>query len=369
MKVLLLRADNQSPNLGVRVLAEGTTALVRAAWGEDCIVHLQNYDGGDTGVSFNKSAVMRDVLSRNGPIRSTLRKYDVVIDVCGGDSFTDIYGMKRLALILYSQRTSQKLGVPTLLGPQTIGPFTGRISRALAARSLKGMSLVLARDRASQAEAAGLGRPVDLSATDVVFALPVPEVSKTRSVVINASGLLWNPNKHLDHVGYRDNTRALIREMLLRGHDVSVMPHVLDSGNSDNDVPVARDLAAEFGTSIEVIEPSSLAEARRITASARLLIGARMHACLNSLSTGTPAIPWAYSRKFAPLLDDIGWYHVVDPRTDDDPVGSTLAILDQNGDLDGLAEEASGVRARATERLDEVVAMLRTLSVEGVSTR
>ena len=45
------------------------------------------------------------------------------------------------------------------------------------------------------------------------------------------------------------------------------------------------------------------------------MIGSRMHACLNALSVGTPAIPLAYSRKFAPLLGDLGWAHVVDLRT------------------------------------------------------
>ena len=55
-----------------------------------------------------------------------------------------------------------------------------------------------------------------------------------------------------------------------------------------------------------------------------------MHACLNSLSVGTPAIPLAYSRKFAPLLADSGWTRCVDLRNSADPVGDVLAGTDQD---------------------------------------
>lgn len=361
-RVLLLRADATSPNLGVRVLAAGMTSVAKEAWGADTIVHVQNYDGGDTGQSFNKKAVLRDILNRRGPIRSILRKYDVVVDVGGGDSFTDIYGRRRLALLLYTQWASHNVGVPTVLAPQTIGPFTGRLSRRFASASLRRMALVLSRDNASEGEAASLGRPVDLSATDVVFALPVPQVSKSRGVVINPSGLLWQPNSHVDHVRYRASVRQLIRELLAAGHRVSLMPHVLDSPNKDNDHPVVRELGREFGDDVIQEVPTSLSDVREIVASADLVIGARMHACLNSISVGTPAIPWAYSRKFAPLLSDIGWDHVVDIRDSGDAVRATLELLDQPG-LPKLSREATSVRARAEARLADVVKALSGLDL------
>lgn len=357
LRVLLLRADPTSPNLGVRVLAEGMTALSQRAWGADTVVHVQNYDGGDTGMSFNKAAVVKDILRPRGPISATVKRYDVVADVGGGDSFTDIYGLRRLGLLLYTQWASQRAGVPTILAPQTIGPFTRWLPRKLAARSMKRMVLVLARDNASEQEASRLGRPADLSATDVVFALSVPTVARTRDVVINPSGLLWRDNHHVDAARYRDSVRALIARLLADGRGVSLMPHVLDSPNADNDWPVVLELASEF-PDVVVEQPTSIADVREIAASANLLIGARMHACLNAISVGTPALPWAYSRKFAPLLGDIGWEHVVDLRTEDDPVAATYRILEQH-ELASLKSEAGAVRARAEARLEEVVIALR----------
>lgn len=359
-KVLLLRADATSPNLGVRVLKEGTEALVRRALGADVTVHVQNFDGGDTGEKFNREAVSRDILRPSGPIKRVLRQYDLVIDVCGGDSFTDIYGMNRLALILYTQRASQKLGIPTVMGPQTIGPFENRFARRMAAFSLKKMALVLSRDRASEAEARALGRPADLSATDVVFALPVPQHRERRGVMLNVSGLLWKENRHVDAETYRRSVRELVDELLVRGLEVTLLAHVIDNPNADNDVPALRELADEYGDRVATAIPSSLADVREMVAGAELVIGSRMHACLNALSTGTPAIPWAYSRKFAPLLEDIGWTYLVDLRTDADPVAATRAILDSRP-LPDLLVEADEVRASTDARLASVVKALATL--------
>src|SRR5699024_8479421 len=75
--------------------------------------------------------------------------------------------------------------------------------------------------------------------------------------------------------------------------------------------------AGQVGGDLEVVVPADLDSVRETIAGARLLIGSRMHACLNALSVGTPAIPLAYSRKFAPLLDSVGWTTGFDLRTDD----------------------------------------------------
>jgi polysaccharide pyruvyl transferase WcaK-like protein len=68
-----------------------------------------------------------------------------------------------------------------------------------------------------------------------------------------------------------------------------------------------------------------------------------MHACLNSLSVGTPAIPLAYSRKFAPLLADVGWEYVVS-LAEADPAGRVLEIAERGTEL---AAAAGATRSRA----------------------
>jgi polysaccharide pyruvyl transferase WcaK-like protein len=357
MRILILRADGDSPNLGVRALKEGTESLIRRAFGDSIVIHVQNYNGGDSRQKFNRSAVLHDICRWNGPIKSTLRDYDVVVDVCGGDSFTDIYGLRRLALVLYTQRTSQRLRIPTILSPQTIGPFEGSIARRMASGSLKRMALVITRDGASVAESVSLGREPDAMATDVVFALPQPCLSSRRGVLVNVSGLLWNRNSHVDFSAYRVAVTSLVRSLRDQGHDVRLLAHVLDNPSPDNDVPAARALSGSFHDDLEIVVPTSLADARDIISRSELVIGSRMHACLNALSTGTPAIPWAYSRKFAPLLTDLSWSHLIDLRDGGDPVNNTLAILRATPPK-VLAKETIAVRRIADERLDQAVTAL-----------
>jgi len=157
---------------------------------------------------------------------------------------------------------------------------------------------------------------------------------------------LWTSSDHGPADSYRDVVRRLIRELADRGRQVTLISHVLDSGFPDNDEPTARELADEFG--LEHIVPDSLGDMRAQAKGANLLIGSRMHACLNSLSVGTPAVPLAYSRKFAPLLADLGWKHVVDLKETADPAAEVLGIIDHNPDLD---QAVADVRTRADRLL------------------
>jgi colanic acid/amylovoran biosynthesis protein len=106
-----------------------------------------------------------------------------------------------------------------------------------------------------------------------------------------------------------------------------------------------------------VVIPEQLEDVRRTVASARVVIGSRMHACLNALSVGTPAVPLAYSRKFEPLLADLGWAHTVDLRTAADPAADVMRELA----VPGLADEVRGVVERAHAGLRVTEDALRAL--------
>ena len=174
MKALILWADAHSANLSVRVLAEGTAALARQAFGADTVVEFQDFASLTIGTQLTPRVVAHDVGRRNGPIKQGLRGYDVVLDTGAGDSFTDIYGLKRLIVIAYVQHAARRVRVPVVLTPQTLGPFDTRRGRLLAAHSLRRATQVMSRDQSSTAYATNLGRAPTLTATDVVFALPQP---------------------------------------------------------------------------------------------------------------------------------------------------------------------------------------------------
>jgi polysaccharide pyruvyl transferase WcaK-like protein len=131
---------------------------------------------------------------------------------------------------------------------------------------------------------------------------------------------------------------------------------VLESDNPDSDIHAIAELRSERSGTLEAVTPAGLEDVRRTVASARVVLGSRMHACLNALSTGTPAVPLAYSRKFGPLLGDLGWARSVDLRTAADPASEALAHVADGG----LADEAARLLGVTETRLDRATTALAT---------
>lgn len=356
MRALVAWADDTSRNLGVRALAQGAAALAARAW-PGAEIDFQNFGRGAAPMPVGRlrGLVREGVTGRYGLVH-WLSGYDVVLDTRSGDSFSDIYGMRRLARMTAFAELAGRAGVPVVLAPQTIGPFNSIAGRALGRRSLRRAALTMARDGESASCAARLGRPVDVLTTDVVFALPQPEATRGRDVVLNVSGLLWQPGPHVDATRYRSVVNELLDRLAADGRRVTLLAHVLDSALGDNDVPALHELGVQR-PGLEVVVPADLEEVRSVVSSAEVVVGSRMHACLNALSVGTPAVPLAYSRKFAPLLADIGWEHTVDLRSHPDPV---RAVLDGLA-TPGLDVQAKAARERGQALLETAAAALRGL--------
>ncbi|QEE60493.1 polysaccharide pyruvyl transferase family protein [Salinibacterium sp. dk2585] len=344
MRILVLWADEKSSNLGVRALAVGTTALAQRVWpGAETTFLSFGMRRPEFPLGTFGSMAREWVTGRRG-MRRWLASFDLAIDTRAGDSFSDSYGLRRMGIMSAVAESTRLSGTPVILGPQTIGPFTTRRGRMLGCQSLRTARAVIARDSASEHYARQHGRSVDARSSDVVFALPSRPRTGERDVLLNVSGLLWEENPHVDAAAYRTKVRDLIEGMLAEGREVSLLAHVLDSDAADNDVPVARMLGAEWG--LPVVVPSGLDDVRGVVASSRLVVASRMHACLNALSVGTPAIPLAYSRKFAPLLADLQWDATVDLRTEPDPASAVVRLM-REVDLEANAS-AVAERARAS---------------------
>lgn len=361
-RVLVLWADNHSANLGVRVLAQGMAELARRAWGTSTAIDYQDFGPGESGVSFGTRSILRDIARRNGPIKNRLRNYDVILHTGAGDSFADIYGLKRLSFMVYTHYIARRLQIPIVMGPQTIGPFNSGVGRLVARRMLKESRVVVTRDTASASYSASLGRAVDALATDVVFALPLSEARKSRDVVLNVSGLLWFRNEHVDSASYRSSVRKVVALLEADGRKVSFLAHVVNEPSVVDDAAAIRELVAADALTNEVLIPDALEQVREYVGSAQLVIGSRMHACLNALSVGTPAIPWAYSRKFAPLLSDIGWNITVDLKETADAASETMKLINTMTDNDWQTNVQT-VWSQTTGRLDLAVEALRSDSL------
>lgn len=357
MHILVLWASDVSPNLGVRALARGSSDLLRRVW-PDAEFTYADYGKRPPEVPWGRvRSLAKERLTGRLGMQRWLAGFDLVWDTRSGDSFADIYGLGRLAVMSSLHEYARQAGVPVLMAPQTIGPFETRRGRLLAKRTLNRSALVFARDPRSAAAAEKLGRPVDATVCDLVFGMEQPAPAGHRDVLMNVSGLLWNPNSHVEHLSYRAAVRTIIRSLTNADRQVTLLPHVLDSGDRDNDVPVTRQLVSEFGGIVDQYIPAGLDDARSAIASSTLVIGARMHACLNALSTGVPAIAMAYSRKFEPLMRSIQWSHVVSMA---DAADVAREVLDRVSD-ETLGEQAIHTRELADTLLTGTLPILRSL--------
>ena len=358
MKILVLWSDPEAPNLGVQALANGARLLAQASY-PNADVEYATFGGSPEAYSLGARMCLRDATRVDPALRNQLIQYDLVLDTGAGDSFTDIYGHRRLATILYVRQAARRLGIPVVIAPQTIGPFRSRVARHLAARSLQSADLVLTRDSVSASLVHSWGISNVVESSDLVFALGTEKPYGDHDIILNVSGLLWHENPHVNHVHYRASITTLVRGLQERGRRVTALPHVLSNSSVDDDSAILPDVATIAN---EVATPNDLREARAIIGGAQLVIGARMHACLNSLSQGVPAIPWAYSRKFTPLLADLGWANVVELQSaQGEPAVETLALIDGFGpQMSGLAGD---VRKAGVLRLSRAQAALSSLKI------
>ncbi|MFE7845370.1 polysaccharide pyruvyl transferase family protein [Microbacterium sp. NPDC057407] len=357
MRVLVGWAGDSSPNLGVRALGRGSADLLRAAL-PDARIEFMDFGARPAALPWGRPrSLVRERLTGRAGMMEWLGQFDLYWDTRSGDSFADIYGIQRHAKMSLVHEFAAQAGAVTALAPQTIGPFRTRRGRLLAQRNLRRSALVFARDPASARAAQGLGRPADRTTTDLVFGISQPEPTGDHDVLLNVSGLLWKASDHVDHGSYRAAVRTIISRLLSDGRRVTLLPHVLDSHDPDNDVPVSRALQDEYDGRLGLHVPADLDDARSAIAAAQLVIGARMHACLNALSTGTPAVAMAYSRKFQPLMAELGWSHVISLAESTDAAADVLREVA----APGLSERALDARARGQELLSPVGELVRSV--------
>ncbi|MCB1363265.1 MAG: polysaccharide pyruvyl transferase family protein, partial [Rhodobacteraceae bacterium] len=178
LKVALIGHDLRNDNLGVGALSVAQADILRKiARRHDLDLRILFLEGGGprdqciSGPDISERVVRP--LRRPWQFFSVIRSSDLVIDISGGDSFTDIYGRRRMFQVFLQKFLTHAAGRPLVMAPQTIGPFTGRAGRFLAARTINRCAVVATRDDRSLAFARALGVTREIvEASDVALRLP-----------------------------------------------------------------------------------------------------------------------------------------------------------------------------------------------------
>ena len=334
------------------------------------------------------------------PILRSLRSSAAVLDISGGDSFSDIYGKRRFVAVTQPKHLAIRAGVPLILMPQTYGPFEDRARQSEAAAILQRSALAFARDVRSFALMRELlGNQFDPQrhqcGVDVAFALPISEPSpqqrdeflawKNRQqgpiAGFNVSGLLFNsPGEATKQFGLKTDFRSLamtFARRILQESTASLllMPHVLSRpGSHESDEEAVRtvyqDLHARFGE--RMFMPSvadSATEAKWYISNCHWFTGARMHATIAALSSGVPALALAYSGKMHGVFESCGQGHnVADLRHITSEASVVDAMFASFGDAAAnrmlLADTLPRTLAVARRQMDSIVQYI-TLTQQG----
>lgn len=319
---------------------------------------------------------------------------DLVLDVSGGDSFTDLYGAARFRHIAAPKQIALDLGRPLVLLPQTYGPFRRAGSRRIARRLIAGARLAYARDPDSYLRLQELlGNRFDPErhrlGIDLAFGLApraptglepavlrVLEEGGARPLVgLNISGLIANrPQAARTRFGLACDYGALMREIvvwLLKSSDARLLlvPHVhAPPGHYECDLDAARallaglppDVAQSAGERVAIVEQAlDACELKWLIARTDWFCGTRMHSTIASLSSGVPTAALAYSLKTRGVFATCGMADaVVDLRESTGP--EALARLQQlwscrQTDATNLVWSLPDLRELAARQLDEIV--------------
>ncbi len=154
----LLGVDNISDNLGCQALTYALIhlideALVRGEMNANVTLYVQKsvlitselsqkYTNSKINVKTFQFSKVRKLIS----LLKCLKNENVVFDITGGDSFSDIYGLKRFftwSFLKYYINNSKALLV---LAPQTYGPYSHNVSKVYAQKLVRNANYVFARD-------------------------------------------------------------------------------------------------------------------------------------------------------------------------------------------------------------------------------
>lgn len=277
---------------------------------------------------------------------------DAVLDVSGGDSFSDIYGRQRFDNVYRPKAIAINRGRPLILMPQTYGPYKDRTVMRLAAGIVRQASMAWARDsRSFEALKVLLGDSfnpgIHLCGVDMAFGLLPSSADQYLDATLgawlkerdpehplvgfNVSGLIYNDRAGAARkYGLKADYGQIVIGFLQRILDetparVVLISHVMDQpGHYESDLAACQDVASQLGEQYlrrVAVAPTTLNEShvKWLIAQMDWFCGTRMHSTIAGLSSGVPTAAISYSDKTKGVFETCGQGdQVIDPRCMDE---------------------------------------------------
>jgi colanic acid/amylovoran biosynthesis protein len=312
------------------------------------------------------------------PFLGYLRHADFVFDIRGGDSFSDIYGLRNF--FIGSLPVFVVLLVRGQIGllPQTYGPFNSVVARSIARCILRRASIILSRDSDSMRVVERLIGPTKRCkfCPDVAFSLetrppdslvidpPLPAGTHFKLIGLNVNGLMYRggytrANMFGLKLDYGRFLKLFVEAILTDPNNhLLLVPHTFAGPESvESDPQACRELKAmlsgELQSRVHMLEGDyDQGEVKYVIGQCAFFVGSRMHACIAALSQGIPTIGVAYSKKFLGVFESVGVADlVIDGRDFDAETAVRRAIeIYANSDALGSQLAARVIDVRATHR-------------------
>lgn len=425
LRLVVAGAAPDTGNLGVSALCHATIAALAARLPDARLVVFDQRDGVGPAtlqtanglVAFERCGArhsrrlyrpealrMIRLVARLGglgnPAARRILRADAVLDISGGDSFTDLYGPRRFSRVVLIMKIVLECGVPLILLPQTYGPFSSDRARRIAASIVRRAAMAWARDYRSFCVLRELlGDVFDEDrhrcGVDVAFLLeartparPLPQPIRSwlalrrRSPVVgfNVSGLIFNDavvaaNRYGLRADYRQIVVGFLRQLLAKS-DASVLliPHVLTPpGHYESDCAACDTVLSALGpdnrSRVAVLPPIyDECEVKWVITQMDWFCGTRMHSTIAALSSGVPTAAIAYSVKTRGVFETCGQgRYVADPRmldTKETVEHLWQAWLARDDARKSLIKNLPRVLEQAGRQMDEIVAFCRKSNEE-----
>lgn len=346
MKIVLCGASLNSGNRGVNALTRGTILSIKDVV-PDAEINIVSYTVKNTTKNYVDGKqileipcnpydgirafifsvicvilprILKHKLLMKNKILKEIYVGDFFLDISEGDSFSDIYGIKRFIIHSSLKLSAILLKKKLIIMPETIGPFNNTIVKAVAKFILKHSYSINCRDSISLnlvKNEFNLTNPRISLKPDMAFYMnylkPI-DISKFKQedeilIGINVSALLYNGGYTRNNMfglaaNYKELNIKIVENILShQNYKIVLIPHVITEPNHvEDDITACMDLYNYFSKLKDRIfiidKPYNEMELKGIISQLDFFIGARMHACIAAISTKVPALALAYSRKF-----------------------------------------------------------------------
>lgn len=333
-KIMLLGASLESDNRGVNALGIGAITILKNSYPDSEIFLLLVgsradsqkiifVDGQEVSIDlfyFPKYDFLKSIveaylhnifkISEIMDISRLINKSDMFFDINEGDSFSDIYGFKRIVRHFFDSKLILSWNKHLIFLPQTIGPFNSVIGKFLGKHILKRLSKIFVRDTKAKEFLQGINVDYELAIDMAVYMAP-KEIDidiKDNTIGVNINGLMFF-NRYGSMEGKYDHYEKflvkLIKEISNRGFNIFLIPHTYNANlpNEEDDLEAIQVFLKEnpdLKRNIDYLDKNYTAqEIKYVLSKMEFFMGSRMHACIGALSKSVPTIGLSYSYKFA----------------------------------------------------------------------